>query len=185
MGFQAVRPGKPHQLGRLAQQVAGIAGIASKGLSEWLEQIGDPRPRRERAINASGIVFCCNLSIRSLKLEGNRLQRLHLGDVWGLSYLEELNLQQNQLAHLDGAVFDDYEHHNLKRSLLKLNLGGNQLATLPNDLFNGFRALRNLQLQSNLLARLPQQLFQTLGEVHWAFLGFLKEYDSIRFIQQT
>ena len=57
MGLQAVRPGKPHQLGRLAQQVAGIAGIASKGLSEWLEQIGDPRPRRERAINASGIVF--------------------------------------------------------------------------------------------------------------------------------
>ena len=131
------------------------------------------------------LFFCCNLSIRSLKLEGNRLQRLHSGDFRGLSYLEELNLQQNQLAHLDGAVFDDYEHHNLKRSLLKLNLGGNQLATLPNDLFNGFRALRNLQLQSNLLARLPQQLFQTLGEVHWTFLGFLKEYDSIRFIQQT
>ena len=66
-------------------------------------------------------------------------------------------------------------YRSLKRRLLKLNLGGNQLATLPNDLFNGFRALRNLQLQSNLLARLPQQLFQTLGEVHWTFLGFLKE----------
>ena len=56
MGFQAVRPGKPHQLGRLAQQVAGIAGIASKGLSEWRGQIGDPRPRRERVVDASGIV---------------------------------------------------------------------------------------------------------------------------------
>ena len=26
------------------------------------------------------LFFCCNLSIRSLKLEGNRLQRLHSGD---------------------------------------------------------------------------------------------------------
>ena len=174
MGFQAVRPGKPHQLGRLAQQVAGTA---SKGLSEWREQIGDPRPRRERAINASGIVFCCNLSIRSLKLEGNRLQRLHSGDFRGLSCLEELNLQQNQLANLDADVFDDYDYHNLKRSLLKLNLGGNRITTLPNGLFNGLRKLRNLQLQSNQLVRLPQQLFQTLGEVHWTFLEFLKSIN--------
>ena len=123
--------------------------------------------------------FCCNLSIRSLKLEGNRLERLHLGDFWGLSHLEELNLQQNQLAHVDEDVFDDHGYHNLKRSLLKLNLGCNQLTTLPNDLFNGFRTLRNLQLQSNLLARLPQQLFQSLGEVHCAFLELLKEYGSV------
>ena len=117
------------------------------------------------------LFFCCNLSIRSLKLEGNRLQRLHSGDFRGLSCLEELNLQQNQLANLDADVFDD---HNLKRSLLKLNLGGNRITTLPNGLFNGFRKLRNLQLQSNQLVRLPQQLFQTLGEAHWAFLEFLK-----------
>ena len=117
--------------------------------------------------------LCCNLSIRSLKLEGNRLQRLHFGDFRGLSCLEELNLQQNQLTDLDADVFDDYDYRNLKRSLLKLNLGGNRLVTLPNDLFKGFRKLRNLQLQSNQLVRLPQQLFQTLGEVHWAFLEFL------------
>ena len=84
------------------------------------------------------LFFCCNLSIRSLKLEGNRLQRLHSGDFRGLSCLEELNLQQNQLANLDADVFDD---HNLKRSLLKLNLGGNRITTLPNGLFNGFRKL--------------------------------------------
>ena len=120
------------------------------------------------------LFFCCNLSIRSLKLEGNRLQRLHSGDFRGLSCLEELNLQQNQLANLDADVFDDYDYHNLKRSLLKLNLGGNRITTLPNGLFNGFRKLRNLQLQSNQLVRLPQQLFQTLGEAHWEFLEFLK-----------
>ena len=52
---------------------------------------------------------------------------------------------------------------------MELNLGGNRLTTLPNDLFNGFANLRKLQLQSNQLERLPPKLFQTLGKVRWAF----------------
>ena len=64
----------------------------------------------------------------------------------------------------------------LKRNLLELNLGGNRLTALPNGIFNGFRQLRNLQLQSNQLARLPQQLFQTLGEVEWTFTEFPREF---------
>ena len=47
---------------------------------------------------------------------------------------------------------------------------------LPDGLFNGFRKLRTLQLQSNQLARLPQQLFQTLGKVR------VMQGDSLIFI---
>ena len=133
-------------------------------------------------------VFHGLTSLRSLKLEGNRLRSLGTR-LFYLIRLEELNLEQNQLSDLDEDVFASgfYStcnpagcvYRSLKRRLLKLNLGCNQLTTLPNDLFNGFRTLRNLQLQSNLLARLPQQLFQSLGEVHCAFLELLKEYGSV------
>ena len=63
----------------------------------------------------------------------------------------------------------------LKRSLLELNLGGNRLTTLPNNLFNGFRSLRTLQMQRNQLVRLGQRLFQILGKVH----GELREFQRV------
>ena len=53
MGFQAVRPGKPHQLGRLAQQVAGTA---SKGL--WQSWARPTVPTKQQAYPTT----CRNLS---------------------------------------------------------------------------------------------------------------------------
>eukprot|EP00435_Cladocopium_sp_Y103_P006351 s1130_g2.t1 len=113
-----------------------------------------------------------------LRLNGNRLQRLDR-PFYRLTSLRILNLEQNQLTDLDEDVFisspsSPYDSASLKRSLLELRVGGNQLTTLPDGLFNGFTKLRNLQLQSNQLARLPQHLFQTLGEVHSANLSSLK-----------
>ena len=109
------------------------------------------------------LFFCCNLSIRSLKLEGNRLQRLHSGDFRGLSCYEDVFI-----SRYDEVEYDSYasKHYTLKWNLLDLKLGGNRLTTLPGGLFNGFTNLLKLQLQSNQLVRLPQQLFQTLHVVH-------------------
>ena len=120
-------------------------------------------------------VFYGLWSLRSLRLEGNRLHSLGDRPFSWLESLEELNLEQNQLTELDEDVFISRHElypgwdYSLKRKLLELNLGGNRLTALPDGLFNGFRSLRTLQLQSNQLVRLPQQLFQTLGEVRWAF----------------
>ena len=126
-------------------------------------------------------------SLKLLNLSQNALEELPPGFIDGLN-LSVIDLSHNNLRKWDSKLFDlenlttlDISHnklqalppkvfHSLKRSGLKLNLGGNRLTTLPNDLFNGFRKLRNLQLQSNQLVRLPQQLLQTLGEVHFPFL---------------
>ena len=139
-----------------------------------LRRLGDPWLLR------LGISLFHLHRLEELHLQQNQLQRLHSGDFRGLRCLEELNLQQNQLTDLDEDVFDDdWNDRSLKWSLLKLNLGGNRLTTLPDGLFNCFRKLRNLQLQSNQLVRLPQQLFQTLGEVHWAFLEFPRDHFTL------
>ena len=126
-------------------------------------------------------------SLKLLNLSQNALEELPPSLFDGVN-LSVIDLSCNNLRKWDSNLFDlenlttlDISHNklqdlppnacnNLKRSLLKLNLGGNQLTTLPNDLFNGFRKLRNLQLQNNQRIRLSQQLFQTLGEFYWAFL---------------
>ena len=112
-------------------------------------------------------------NLRSLKLEGNRLQRLHQKTFSARAHygrgmpLEDLNLEQNQLTELHPGCFVYYWH--LRENLLELKLGGNRLTALPDGLFNGrlrmkgLSELRILQLQSNQLARLPQKIFQTLG----------------------
>ena len=118
-------------------------------------------------------------SLRCLKLEGNRLQRLHQKTFRGVHYdsstylesfdeggmpLEDLNLEQNELTELHPDCFVYYSQ--LRENLLELKLGGNRLTALPDGLFNGRQGLsklRTLQLQSNRLVRLPQKIFQTLG----------------------
>ena len=112
-------------------------------------------------------------NLRCLKLEGNRLQRLHQKTFRGSNLspenyggmpLEDLNLEQNQLTELHPDCFVYYSQ--LRENLLELKLGGNRLTALPDGLFNGRQGLsklRILQLQSNRLARLPQKIFQTLG----------------------
>ena len=113
-------------------------------------------------------------NLRCLKLEGNRLQRLHqktfrgwqdFGEAYDRGMpLEDLNLEQNQLTELHPDCFVYYWQ--LRVNLLELKLGGNRLTALPDGLFNGRQGLsklRSLQLQSNRLARLPQKIFQTLG----------------------
>ena len=139
-------------------------------------------------------VFDGLTSLRRLRLEGNKLRSLGDRPFQWLARLEELNLERNLLTDLDEDIFECYVHsswyygyerdldgyyryYSLKRSLLKLNLGGNGLTALPDGLFNGFRKLRTLQLQSNQLKRLPRQLFQTLG-VHWVFSEIQKVCSS-------
>ena len=107
---------------------------------------------------------------------------LQNGDFAGLSGLENVCLNLNNLSTLPADVFDGltglkelypYNYNNNLTALPegifddlgrleKLNLGYNSIATLRADAFDGLSELRELHLEHNDLASLPDGLFDGL-----------------------
>ena len=73
----------------------------------------------------------------------------------GLTSLTTLDLNGNSLTTLDEDIFDG-------TALETLNLSGNSLTTLDEDIFDGLTNLATLNLSSNLLTTLPADIFDGL-----------------------
>ncbi len=90
------------------------------------------------------------------------LQRKKLTDligfdeIPGLTALEEIYLNNNQLTALPANIFNGLS------ALQFLNLSYNQFTALPDNLFNGLTSLRILELNDNQLTALPADLFHGL-----------------------
>ena len=91
-----------------------------------------------------------------LYLNLNNLSILPADVFDGLTGLKELYLYNNNLTALPEGIFDDLGR------LEKLNLGYNSIATLRADAFDGLSELRELHLEHNDLASLPDGLFDGL-----------------------
>ena len=82
----------------------------------------------------------------------------------GLGSLERLNLGDNDIAALPEDVFG-------LGSLERLNLGDNEIAALPEDVFDGLGSLERLDLGDNEIAALPEDVFDGLGSLESLDLG--------------
>ena len=91
-----------------------------------------------------------------LYLNLNNLSILPADVFDGLTGLKELYLYNNNLTALPEGIFDDLGR------LENLNLGYNSIATLRADAFDGLSELRELHLEHNDLASLPDGLFDGL-----------------------
>ena len=125
-----------------------------------------------------------------LKLSGNELSTLPAGVFDGLSAVRELSLQTNDLTSLpDGAfrgltgrlglklnnnefsAFPAAALDDLGPNLRDLNLGYNDLGSLPGDAFEDFEQLRLIDLENNDLTSLPGGVFDGLGTLEYLYLG--------------
>ena len=87
------------------------------------------------------------------------ISELKAGDFSGLSSLEWISLDYNQLSSLPPDLFSGLS------SLRILELEENQLISLPPDLFSGLSELNNLYLDYNQLTSLPDGLFVGLSSL--------------------
>ena len=106
-----------------------------------------------RGLNVSGLV-----SMRKLRLDGNRIERLS-GKSYSLSEsalvlegavgLQRLSLASNQLTSIEPDAFDD------TRSLVYLDLSHNKIDSIRKNTFENVEHLRSLLLDGNLLSEMP------------------------------
>ena len=125
-----------------------------------------------------------------LKLSGNGLSALPAGAFDGLSAVRELSLQTNDLSSLpDGALrgltgplwinmggneftaFPGEALDDLGANLTGLDLGFNDLGSLPDDAFEDFERVRTINLENNDLTSLPDGVFDDVGALEYLYLG--------------
>ena len=97
--------------------------------------------------------------VGTLAFGGEGMRELQTCDFEGLSGLEFLDLQGNQLSALPEDVFDGLS------SLEFLDLNGNLLSWLPEDVFDGLSSLEVLWLTDNKLIGLPEDVFDGLSSL--------------------
>ena len=127
-------------------------------VSDRTPQVRDAIVAAIPEVNAASDVTAVHLAAFSgtLNLRNKNITALAAGDFDGLSALQIIDLGDNQLVTLPEDVFNGL-------SFLKgLYLYGNQLTSLPEDLFDGLTTLKYLYGNNNHLTSLPEDLFDGL-----------------------
>ena len=102
--------------------------------------------------------------LQSLRLNNNDLTILPDNVFDGLTSLEWLKLKNNDLSELPDNVFDDLA------SLRSLSLDDNDLGELPDNVFDGLANLSSLSLDGNDLGELPDNVFDGLSNLEYLIL---------------
>ena len=150
-------------------------GSPSRATINIREGICDRTPQVQDAIlgRLSNVDDCAdvtdgNLSgIRgNLPLNDKSITNLKEKDFSGLTSLEELSLQDNDLmGTLPANLFAEL------RALRALRFQNNQVSTWPASIFNGLSNLQTIDLGSNGITQLPNDIFADNGNLHNLLLG--------------
>ena len=131
--------------GRLPTETIPITASAGVNICDRTRQVRDalliainPHPSDCTNVPTTGLQ-----EVTELNVSRQGIPALQRGDFAGLSALNILYLQENQLATLPSDIFDGL------MLLTRLDLDGNHLATLPSDIFDGLDVLDHLLLFGN------------------------------------
>ena len=149
-----------------------ITDVAETPVVPTLNLLSDRTPEvRDAIVSALPGVGAANdvtdahlATITGLNLTGKSIASLKTGDFDGLSSLQVIFLNENQLTSLPPDVFSGLS------SLTDLYLNQNQLASLPANLFSGLTVLRQINLHTNRLTNLPTGIFSGLSSLTQLFL---------------
>ena len=115
--------------------------------------------------------------ITELNLSKKKVNWLYSHDFAGLTDLQILWLNRNELSSLPEGVFDDLG------DLRRLYLGNNSLSRLDADVFTSLTELRRLWLHENSLTALPVDVFDGLTKLERLNLGgnWIQSLDADQF----
>ncbi|XP_072901894.1 toll-like receptor 7 isoform X1 [Hemitrygon akajei] len=161
----------------------------------------------ENDIYSSADPQLCSNSLSVLEFRGNQLNYMwgdgndmYVGFFKNLSNLSRLDLSGNSLKFVPPGVFDHLPHA-LKQLVLSdnelrsfnwgrlhllsqlelLNLGNNQLSTVPRKLSNCTRTLRNFNLTRNRIFKLTKDFLQDVTSLQYLDLS----YNNLKTIQKS
>ncbi|XP_064121443.1 toll-like receptor Tollo [Macrobrachium nipponense] len=109
--------------------------------------------------SSSGALASCRSDISSLDLSSNDVTVLVSGSLQGLTHLQHLFLQNNELGKIDDNAFYGLG------SLRTLDISDNQLVALPEDAFLHTPGLMNCRARNNSLSVLGPGLFRGLDQL--------------------
>ncbi len=135
-------------------------------VSDRTQQVQDTIVALLPGVDAADDVTAADLTvIKALTLRDQGITALKAGDFDGLSALIRLDLGINQLSTLPDDVFSGLS------SLKLLNLSDNSLSSLSADTFSGLSSLTGLNLGNNQLSSLPANIFSGLSALNWLSLS--------------
>ena len=137
------------------------------GICGRTEQVRDAIVGLISGVTACALVTDAHLAAITgqLNLFNDGITALAAGDFDGLSALTNLDLAGNSLGTLPDDVFDELT------ALTNLDLGGCSLSTLPAGVFDELTALTDLGLLNNSLSTLPDDVFEELTALTTLWLG--------------
>ena len=142
-----------------------VNDVADTPVVSTLTPVCDRTPQVRDAIVAAvrGVSDCSDVTethlaaIRGLlDLRNKNISALKPGDFDGLSSLQDIRLDRNQLRALPADIFSGLS------SLRTLYLNNNRLSSLPSTVFSGLSSLSNLYMNNNQLTSLPALVFSGL-----------------------
>ena len=117
-------------------------------------------------------------AIIALDLSEKSVEELKANDFSGLTSLQRLYLDRNNLASLPEGIFSGLT------SLQSLSLNGNSLGNLSEGIFSGLISLQRLDLDHNNLANLPLGIFSGLTSLWWLYLDASLQQDKNHIINE-
>ena len=141
-----------------------LGQVHTINVCDWTPQVRDAV--LETALRSAGHTYDCgHLNpdvVWHVDASGKQLRTLQAGDFAGLTSLRSLNLGGNQLTTVPAGVFDDSDD---LPNLHTLHLNDNQLTALPDGVFDGLTSLQTLSLYGNQLTALAEDVFEDLASL--------------------
>ena len=130
-------------------------------------------------------IFASNSQLISLNIAQNRITSVDKDSFAGLQNLSKLDLKYNEiyhihhsaLSHLSSLVQLNMSYNSIKqlpefpRSMVILDLRGNNLTEVDSHAFDGLADLAGINLMSNYLQYLPNDLFKTNTRLQFLHLA--------------
>lgn len=103
-------------------------------------------------------------NLTNLNLESNHIKKINLKAFNGLTKLSTIILKNNYIKFLKPGTLSFAQSVNYT-SMTQINLEGNRIKKIPDDLFSGIRAIKTLNLRNNYITEIGEKAFHNVNMI--------------------